>query len=234
LKRLGINIDAVVKLRAFGSGKTPDPIHAIAMIEMAGADSIVYTLQESGSIAEMRDLKILKECIHSHFNLRVTPTSEMVMSALAAKPEMVTFIQQNGPDIRSVNILPIENQLAPLVGTLRAAGVVVNVLIDTDANQIKAALRVGCDYVELHAAKFVSSESITLMEQELENIKSLAMGAAKLNLGVTVSGRLTYTNVRDLLAIGEIEEINVGHAVVARALFVGFDQAVRDFAALIK
>jgi pyridoxine 5-phosphate synthase len=164
----------------------------------------------------------------------MTPTAEAVPFALTAKPEMVTFIQASGTETQSVNILQIENQLAPMVSTLRAAGVVVNVLIDTDANQIKAALKVGCDYVELNSAKLVTSESITLMEQELENMKSLAMGAAKLNLGVTVSGHLTYNNVRDLLAIGEIEEINVGHAIVARALFVGLDQAVRDFVAIIK
>jgi pyridoxine 5-phosphate synthase len=234
LKRLGINIDAVVKLREIGGGQIPDPIHAVALIEMAGADSVVYTMQGNGYIHEARDLKILKESIHSHFNLRIVPTPEMVSAAVSAKPEMVTLIQRDGQTVRSVNLTQNESQWAALIGSLRSAGIVVNVLIDTDANQIKAALKAGCDYVELNADKYVSSESITLMEQELENMKALAMAAAKLNLGVTVSGSFSYSNVREILSINEIEEINVGHAIVARALFVGFDQAVRDFLSLIK
>lgn len=234
MKRLGINIDAIVELREWGGGKTPDPIHAIAMIEIAGADSIVYTMRGSGSDLESRDLKLLKECIHSHFNLRLMPTAESVTIAVAARPEMATLIRQEAGEIKSINLTQNEASLAPLVGTLRAAGIVVNALIDTDANQIKSALKVGCDYVELNASKLVSAESIALMEQELDNMKALAMAAAKLNLGVTVSGNLNYSHIRDLLKIQEIEEINMGHAIVARALFVGFDQAVRDGISIIK
>lgn len=217
-----------------GGGNLPDPVHAIAMIEMAGADSIVYTLQGAAASKEPRDVKILKDCIHTHFNLRIVPTQEMVQLAIGARAEMVTLIGREDSGFKSLAIESNENTLIPLVQALRSSGIVVNALVDPDAVQIKSAVKIGCDYVELNAEKYVRADNLTLMEQELENIKAITMAAVKLNLGVMASGNLDYTNVRDLLKIEEIEEINVGHPVVSRALFVGLDQAVRDFVAIIK
>ena len=234
MKRLGVIVDAIAALRTMGGRHLPDPIHAIAMIEMAGADSIVYTLQGLAASNEPRDVKILKDCIHTHFNLRIAPTNDMVQLAINAGAEMATLIRPDGNDVRSVPAAQDENQLMPLVNALRAAGIVVNILVDADATQVKSAVKIGCDYVELNTEKYVHADNLTLMEQELENIKAIAMAAVKLNLGVTASGHLNYTNVRDLLKIDEIEEINVGHSVVSRALFVGLDQAVRDFVTIVK
>ena len=217
-----------------GGGNLPDPVHAIAMIEMAGADSIVYTLQGAAASKEPRDVKILKDCIHTHFNLRIVPTQEMVQLAIGARAEMVTLIGREDTATQSLAVAQNESMLIPLVQSLRANGIVVNALVDPDAVQIKAAVKIGCDYVELNAEKYVRADNLTLMEQELENIKAIAMAAVKLNLGVMASGNLDYTNVRDILKIEEIEEINVGHPVVSRALFVGLDQAVRDFVAIVK
>lgn len=234
MKRLGIVVDAITELRTMGGGHLPDPVHAIAMIEMAGADSIVYTLHGIASSQEPRDVKILKDCIHTHFNLRITPSHDMVQLAINARAEMVTFIEHKDNQIKSVSVAQNENQLMPLVNTLRASGIVTNILVDPDAVQIKAAVKIGCDYIELNTQKYVNADNLTLMEQELENIKAMAMAAVKLNLGVTASGHLNYTNVRDILKINEIEEINVGHSVVSRSLFVGLDQAVRDFVSIVK
>ena len=234
MKRLGILVDAIAALRHMGGGNFPDPVHAIAMIEMAGADSIVYTLQGAAASKEPRDVKILKDCIHSHFNLRIVPTQEMIQLAVNARAEMVTLIGREETGTKSLAVAQNESALIPLVQALRANGIVVNALVEPDAVQIKSAVKIGCDYVELNAEKYVRADSLTLMEQELENIKAIAMAAVKLNLGVMASGNLDYTNVRDLLKIDEIEEINVGHPVVSRALFVGLDQAVRDFIAIVK
>lgn len=217
MKRLGIIVDAIAALRHMGGGNLPDPVHAIAMIEMAGADSIVYTLQGASASKEPRDVKILKDCIHSHFNLRMSPTQEMVQLAIGARAEMVTLIGREGAATQSLAVAQSESMLIPLVQSLRANGIVVNALVDPDAVQIKAAVKIGCDYVELNAEKYVRADNLTLMEQELENIKAIAMAAVKLNLGVMASGNLDYTNVRDILKIEEIEEINVGHPVVSRA-----------------
>ena len=234
MKRLGIIVDAIAALRHMGGGNFPDPVHAIAMIEMAGADSIVYTVQGAAASKEPRDVKILKDCIHSHFNLRIVPTQEMIQLAVNARAEMVTLIGREETGTKSLAVAQNESALIPLVQSLRANGIVVNALVEPDAVQIKSAVKIGCDYVELNAEKYVRADSLTLMEQELENIKAIAMAAVKLNLGVMASGNLDYTNVRDLLKIDEIEEINVGHPVVSRALFVGLDQAVRDFIAIVK
>lgn len=234
MKRLGIIVDVIAALRHMGGGNLPDPVHAIAMIEMAGADSIVYTLQGAAASKEPRDVKILKDCIHTHFNLRIVPTQEMVQLAIGARAEMVTLIGREDTATQSLAVAQNESMLIPLVQSLRASGIVVNALVDPDAVQIKSAVKIGCDYVELNAEKYVRADNLTLMEQELENIKAIAMAAVKLNLGVMASGNLDYTNVRDILKIEEIEEINVGHPVVSRALFVGLDQAVRDFVAIVK
>ncbi len=234
MKRLGIIVDVIAALRHMGGGNLPDPVHAIAMIEMAGADSIVYTLQGAAASKEPRDVKILKDCIHTHFNLRIVPTQEMVQLAIGARAEMVTLIGREDAATQSLAVAQNESMLIPLVQSLRASGIVVNALVDPDAVQIKSAVKIGCDYVELNAEKYVRADNLTLMEQELENIKAIAMAAVKLNLGVMASGNLDYTNVRDILKIEEIEEINVGHPVVSRALFVGLDQAVRDFVTIVK
>lgn len=232
MKRIGIQLDAVVALRTLGGGALPDPLHAIAMLEMAGVDSIVYTM--TGQPNEPRDLKIIKDAIHSHFNLRMSPSMDNAQMALSARAEMVTLASLAGGAAGTLDVVANESSMAPVVSLLRTNGVVVNAFIETDANQVRTAARMGCDYVEFNAYKYTHAASITLMEQELNNMKEMALAANKLKLGVSVTGDLHYGNIQPLLAIPEIEEINVGHSIVARALFVGFDQAARDLAAIIK
>ncbi len=233
MKRVGINIDSVVALREFGGGKVPDPIHVIAMLEAAGVDSIVYTLPGTPSTSVDRDLPLLKESVHSHFNLRLAVSEAAVRKATAAGAEMVTLIGWEGHRSTSIDLVRDESVVRGTVQGLRQAGIVVNALVEPDANQLKAAVQTGCDYVELHAHRFVHAESIPMMEQELDNLKVMALAAAKLKLGVTLSGDLDYTNLRSVLGIEELEEINVGHAVISRALFFGVDRAVRDLVALV-
>ncbi|NUM80642.1 pyridoxine 5'-phosphate synthase [bacterium] len=227
MKRLGIEIDAIVRMREFGDQTTPDPIHAITMIEMAGADGIVYTASEKPSSAEERDLRILRDCVHTHFNLRIPMSETMITKAIQARPEMVTLIQsghQSGP----INLLGQEGAIQTAVDKLRQSGAVTNVLIAPSVDQIKAAVKIGVDYVELHTASYATADSLSKMEQELETLKTIAMAASKLNLGVSASGSLHYGNLRPIMLIEAIEEINIGHSICARALLVGLDKAVRD------
>lgn len=234
MKRLGIHIDPVLLLRERSGTRMPDPLSAIAMIELAGVDSIVYTLPDRITPPIERDLRLLKEAIHTHFNLRLRPETSEVQMAIDARAEMATFVGMDGGRVVSLQADQMESTLTALVRMLRQAGAVVNVLIEPDAHQIKSAATAGCDYVELNANRYVHAESLTLMEQELDNLKTMALAAAKLKLGVTLSGDLDYSNVRALTLIEEIEEINVGHSIIHRALFFGYDQAIRDFAALLK
>ncbi len=233
MKRLGVILDAITALRGLHDGQTPDPLHAVALLELAGADGIVYTLNPEDANSK-RDLSVLRASIHSHFNLRITPMLANIDAAKESRAEMVTFIEMNHGVVSSVNITEKEVPLAAMISELRSAGIVVNVLIQSDAQQIKSAAKINCDYIELNAEKMTTANSITLMEQEIENIRSIAMAARKVNLGVSVSGPLDYNNIHSILSIPEIEEINIGHAIMARALFCGMDQAVRDFLNLIK
>ncbi|MBX7151884.1 pyridoxine 5'-phosphate synthase [bacterium] len=227
MKRLGIEIDAIVRMREFGDQSTPDPIHAIAMIEMAGTDGIVYTISEKPSSAEERDLRILRDCIHTHFNLRIPMSEAMVAKAIQARPEMVTLIHAGYPS-SPINLLGQESVIQTAVDKLRQGGAVTNILIEPSVDQIKAAVKIGVDYVELYTAHYATADSLAKMEQELENLKTIAMAASKLNLGISASGSLHYGNLRPIMSIEAIEEINIGHSVCARALFVGLDKAIRD------
>lgn len=227
MKRLGIEIDSIVRMREFGDRTTPDPVHAITMIEMAGADGIVYTVSEKPTPSEERDLRILRDCIHTHFNLRIPMSDAMVAKAIQARPEMVT-LSQTGYPLSPVNLVGQEGAVQTAVDKLRQSGAVTNILIEPSVDQIKAAVKIGVDYVELHTANYATADNLSKMEHELENLKTIAMAAAKLNLGVSASGHLHYGNLRPIMLIEAIEEINIGHSICARALFVGLDKAIRD------
>ncbi len=233
MKRVGINIDGIAALRQMNDGQTPDPLHAIALLELAGVDGIVYTHNPSDPNSK-RDLQVLRAATHTHFNMRITPDLASITVAKEARAEMVTLFEMRNGIISGVNIAEKEIPITAMVTELREAGIVVNILIPTDAQQIKSAAKVNCDYVDLYAEKMATAESLTLLEQEIENIHTMAMAARKLNLGVSISGPINFTNIRSILTIPEIEEINVGQAILARALFCGLDQAVRDFLHLVK
>ena len=234
MKRLGLILDEIIFLRGLGGGKTPDPLHAVALIEMAGVDGIVYTVFEKYHEQQMRDLKVLKAAVHSHFNLRLKPTEQMIQLAFSNLPEMITFADVQDDAVKPLNLAEHESTLSSLVPSLRDKGIVVNVFIDTDLDQIKTAGQLGCDYVELNAARLIQASSITTMEIEIDNIRSASIAAARLKLGVTATGPIDYHNVREVKKIEEIEEVNVGHAILARALSVGYEKAIRDFSEILK
>lgn len=207
----------------------PDPVQVISSLEMAGADSIVYTPAGRVPALAERDLAVLHHCIHSHFNLRLEPDESMVATALKAQASMVTMIGRLNGKTVSVDLKNKEDQLAPMIHTLRQKGIIVNALIDTDADQLKAAVRLHLDYIELNAVRYVQSDNLNTMEQELENLRTLAMTAARFNVSVMLGGELDYPQLRGITMIKEIEEVNVGQPLFNRSLYVGLHQAVKDF-----
>ncbi len=211
----------------------PDPIQIIAALEMAGADSIVYTAKGERSGYEERDLSILHHCIHSHFNLRIVPAENMIQTAIRSRASMVTFIKLNDARISSVDLTQHEDYLLNQINALRQKNIIVNALIDPDAEQLKAAVRLHFDYIELNAHRYINADNITTMEQELENMKVLSMSASKFNLSVMVGGDLDSNQLRGIRVINEVEEVNIGQSLYNRSLFVGIHQAVKDFSAAL-
>lgn len=233
MKRIGIDIDAIVKLREWAGKKTPDPVHVIALLETAGVDSIVYTLTGEPSTGVMRDLSLLYECIHTHFNLRFYPHEQSVQTALKSRAGMLTIVDFEENRIKPVDLQAKESAVSPMISYLRGKGAIVNVLVDPSAEQIKAAVRMQCDYIELNTAKYANAENLADMERELENLKIIATTTAKYNMGVMASGDLELTSLKPVAEIPEIEEINFGSTLINRAILNGLSQAVKDYKALL-
>ena len=235
--RLGVNIDHIATIREARKGKEPDPVMAAYIAEMAGADGIVCHLREDRRHIKDRDLKLLKETVQTHLNLEMAATDEMINIAINILPDMVTLVPEKREEITTeggLNIISNQEYLKNVTENLQEHGIVVSYFIDPDMEQVKASVRAGADYIELHTGNYANSKSIEEMEEELEKLKMQAMAAKKLGLFVSAGHGLNYHNVKEIAKIDIIEELNIGHSIVSRAVYTGFEKAVRDMVDLIK
>lgn len=237
MAKLGVNIDHVATIRQARGGSEPDPVAAAAIAELAGADGITIHLREDRRHIQDRDLKILRQVVKTKLNLEMAATDEMVEIALAVKPDMCTLVPEKrqelttegGLDVR-LHAQSIENAIA----RLHDGGILTSLFIDPDADQIKAANKIGADYVEIHTGSFADAVDWKTEEQELIKIENAIKLSTKLGLGVNAGHGLNYTNIKKVAALGGVEEYNIGHSIISKAVLVGLDRAVRDMVELIK
>jgi len=237
MTRLGVNVDHIATLREARKGKDPDPVSAAVMVEMAGADGIVCHLREDRRHIKDRDVTLLRQIVKTHFNLEMAPTEQMVSKAISVVPDMVTLVPERRQELTTEGGLDVESNAAFLenvIATMRANNIVVSLFVDPDIYQIKAAARIGADYVELHTGRYANAENMNRVIEELEKIRSMAMAAAKLGLGVSAGHGLNYQNVTEIAKIDKIEELNIGHSIIGRAAMVGIERAIRDMLSLIR
>lgn len=237
MKRLGVNVDHVATLREARKGKLPDPVAAAVAAEMAGADGIVCHLREDRRHIKDKDLYILKEVVKTHLNLEMAATDEMIRRALEVVPDMVTLVPERREEITTEGGLDVVSEfewIEEVVTQLRNHNIVVSLFIDPDIEQIKAAAECKADYIELHTGPYANAEDLGTMMDELERLRSMAMAAAKLNLGVSAGHGLNYHNVREIVQIEQIEELNIGHSIIAKAVMVGMERAVREMLEIIR
>ena len=235
--RLGVNIDHFATIRQARGTFEPDPVAAAVMAELAGASGIVCHLREDRRHINDVDLRRIRETVHSYLNMEMAPTDEMVKIAIKMKPEMVTLVPEKREELTTEGGLDVTGQkvhLNDIIYTLTDAGITVSIFIDPDITQIKMASKIGADYVELHTGVYANSKTDADMKEELEVIKTAAFAARKLGLGVSAGHGLNYFNVKAIAAIDIIEELNIGHSIVARASLIGFDRAIKDMIELIK
>lgn len=235
--RLGVNIDHIATIREARKGREPDPVAAAILCEMAGTDGIVCHLREDRRHIKDRDLTILRQVVKTHLNLEMAATSEMVNKAISVLPDMVTLVPERRQELTTEGGLDVTanaSYLEEVISTLRVNNIVVSLFIDPDIYQIKAAARLGADYVELHTGLYANAVDLNKVVEELERIRSMAAAAAKLGLGVSAGHGLNYQNVIEIAKIEAIEELNIGHSIIARASLVGMEKAVRDMLALIR
>jgi pyridoxine 5-phosphate synthase len=234
--RLGVNVDHVATLREARKGKLPDPVAAAVLAEMAGAHGIVCHLREDRRHIKDKDLYLLKEMVKNHLNMEMAPTDEMVKIATEVVPDMVTLVPERREELTTeggLDVIANFEYLQEAITILRANNIVVSLFIAPEINQIKAAARVKADYVELHTGAYAAAENLNTVADELEKIRSMALAAGKLGLGVSAGHGLNYQNVRGIAAIPQMEELNIGHAIIAKAVMVGMERAVREMLELI-
>jgi len=235
--RLGVNVDHIATIREARRGREPDPIAGAVLAELAGADGIVCHLREDRRHIKDRDLTLLRQVVRTHLNLEMAATDDMVKKAISVLPDMVTLVPERRQEITTEGGLDVTvnfEYLEAITSTLRANNIVVSFFIDPDIYQIKAVAKMGADYVELHTGAYANAEDLNQVVEELERIRSMAMAASKLGLGVSAGHGLNYQNVVDVAKINQIEELNIGHSIMSRAVLTGMEKAVRDMIGLIR
>ena len=236
MARLGVNVESIAALREMGRLGEPDPVSAAIFAEVGGSDGIVCPLKEGLKPLTERDVQLLKETVKTHLNLLVPPTEQMVTLALSISPDMVTLIPGKKPGSTpggGLDVLGHGDKLSQVVQDIRAQDIVVSLSIEPIIQQVKAAAKVGADYVQFHLGKYAAAEDLNERSDILESISAVAVAASKIGLGVAVGHGLNYQNVTEITAMEKIEELNIGHAIVARALWIGMEAAVRDMVALV-
>jgi pyridoxine 5-phosphate synthase len=232
---LGINIDHVATLRQARRGRYPDPVHAALAAEMAGADLITLHLREDRRHIQIQDVRALRDLLKTRMNLEMAVTDEMLEIARAVRPPDCCLVPEKRQEITTEGGLDAASQVQRLkeaTSILVVAGIRVALFIDPDPHQIEAAVQIGAPVVELHTGAYAESAG-SHQAEELQRLRSGARLASSLGLEVHAGHGLNYHNVQPVAAIPEIVELNIGHAIIARALFDGLSVAVRDMRALM-
>ena len=232
---LGVNIDHVATLRQARRARYPDPLHAALLAEQAGADSITLHLREDRRHIQDRDVAALREALQTRMNLEMAVTDEMLRIACATRPQDACLVPESRQEITTeggLDVRALAARVGPACAALAAAGVRVALFIDPDGAQLEAARRVGAPVVELHTGAYADASG-PAQAREFERLRGAARAAAALGLEVHAGHGLHYHNVAPVAAIPEIVELNIGHAIVARAVFDGLASAVREMKALM-
>lgn len=237
MRSLLVNIDHVATLREARGIHYPEPVYAAGIAEMAGASGIIVHLREDRRHIKDRDVRLLREVVRTKLNLEMAATPEMVRIATEIKPDMVTLVPEKRQELTTEGGLDVVGQsrkLKQVVASLRSAGIIVSLFIDPKESQLLASKTVQADMVEIHTGTYSDATHEKIREEELKKIATSAAKAKELGLGVNAGHGLHYHNVQEVAAISEIDELSIGHSIIARAVFVGLDRAVREMIDLIQ
>lgn len=230
-QRLGVNVDHVATLRQARKVGYPDPVTAAAFAELAGAGQITVHLREDRRHIQERDLRLLRETVRTMLNLEMAATQDMVKLAWEYKPDVVTLVPERREELTTEGGLDVagqKDQIAKVVKTLGDGEIVTSLFIDPDLDQVKAAHKVGAQRVELHTGRYCEARDAEDRQREYGRIVDAAKSATRLGMGCAAGHGLHYDNVGPIARIAEIDELNIGHGIIARAVLVGMERAVRD------
>lgn len=233
---LGVNIDHIATIRQARGGVEPDPIAAAAIAELAGADAITVHLREDRRHINDRDARILKETIKTRMNLEMAATAEMQKIALEINPYSITLVPEKRQELTTeggLDVLRQQNYLKEFVKPIIDNGIIVSLFIDPDFKQVEASGETGVQFIELHTGQY--SEAFNKYEEDpaFSNLENAANFASDLGLRINAGHGLNYINVRKILNIKNIEELNIGHSIISKAVLVGLDRAIRDMKSIL-
>ncbi|WP_297460967.1 pyridoxine 5'-phosphate synthase [Ferrovum sp.] len=234
--QLGVNIDHIATLRQARGTRYPSPVRAALLAEYAGADAITLHLREDRRHIQDRDLEILREVLTIRMNLEMAVTDEMLAIATRIRPHDACLVPERRQELTTEGGLDVVQQFERIrhaCTVLAAAGVRVSLFIDADREQLEAAQAAGAPVVELHTGQYAEMDEEEGILKEQERIRNATELGTRLGLRVNAGHGLNYHNIRPIAALPLIRELNIGHAIVAHALFVGWESAVREMKALI-
>src|SRR6266705_407440 len=235
--RLAVNIDHIATIREARKSDEPDPVAAAILCELAGAQGITVHLRGDRRHIQDRDVDLLRRAIATRLNLEAAATPQMVTIAATYKPDTVTLVPERREEITTeggLDVLLNQNLVRKTVQDLRAAGVGVSVFVDPDYDQIKAISKLEIGLIEINHVKYSEATKPAQVAVEADTVAQCARAAAKLGFKVLAGHGLNYRNVRRIVEIPEIEEVNIGHSIVARAALVGMERAVREMLELMR
>ncbi len=233
---LGVNIDHVATVREARRTNEPDPVWAAALAELGGADGITIHLREDRRHIGDRDLRVLRETVAVKLNLEMACEPEVVQIACQAKPAQATLVPERREEVTTeggLDVVRHRERVVSAIEQLRAAGILVSLFLDPDARQIEEAARLGADAVELHTGRYALASSAAMQEEELKKLKTIGAQIVAAGMALHAGHGLTYRNVRPVAMIEGMHELNIGHSIIARAIMVGLEKAVRQMKRLV-
>ncbi|MCK6615623.1 MAG: pyridoxine 5'-phosphate synthase [Ignavibacteriaceae bacterium] len=235
--RFCINVDHVATLRNARNEREPDPVTYALMAELAGVDGIVVHLREDRRHINERDLAILKRTIKTKLDLEMAATEEIIRIACEIKPQLATIVPEKRLELTTeggISVVDNIQLLSDAIKELHKYEIPVSLFIEPDINQIDASAELESDFIEIHTGNFANAKKEEDQFDELDKIRVGAKHAKKLGLGVNAGHGLDYNNIRIFRELKDIDEVSIGHAVIARSMYVGVKQAVEEMTGLIK
>ena len=229
--RLGVNVDHVATVRQARRALEPDPVAAAVLATLGGADGITVHLREDRRHIQDRDVFVLRETVATRLNLEMAASDEIIPIALKAKPDEATLVPEKRQELTTEGGLDVVANAAAVRGAidrLKTAGIYVSLFIDPDSSQVEASAKLGADAIEFQTASYSESRGGSAVSRELEKLRTATAQAVALGLHVHMGHGLNYWNVQPIVRIAGVEELNIGHSIVSRAVLVGMERAVRE------
>ena len=231
MAELSVNVDHVATIREARKTNEPDPVAAAVLVELAGADGITIHLREDRRHINDRDLRLMRQMVKTRLNLEMAATEEMVQIALDVKPDKVSLVPEKREEITTeggLDVVKYKNQLEDVIRKFHDQKIPVSLFIDPEIAQVECSKTIGGDAIEINTGKYSELKTDSEIEKEFKKIEDAVEAAVKFGLTVNAGHGLTYKNVDRIASIQAIEEFNIGHNIVARAVMVGLDRAVKE------